>query len=346
MNAEIPRAIRKVPVHILKGEQVDTYSSILIALLKAARLNKFFPDPASLINLFSFHSPMKNLGLYETLEINELTGLPTEKDTVRVITDKDMALKVLRESSLEELEKKYEMIPSDVNRRRLLRYRYYMALGEVVMPKLFNMELVLRSIDEKEHTAYFTVILDRFDLSENLFARYTIFLYQIDSRWIRPQIELSGDDFSYTENFRNVIARYAASESEFAFVILNDIKNVGVEEVVRARIGPLYFSGVYCPEGIERLVDNFPGSFILSLPTDRASVSIKEDRNNDPFAMLYREFLHNDAREVYEKRFGQTGYHVFKDRKFVCTKNIEGHFKEFLKNIGTKNVVYSVENIK
>ena len=333
---------KKLPVHILRGAQAETYSQVVAAMLNAARLNKFFPDPSLLLNMVSFLSPSRSHGLYDALEINVSTGLPSEREVVRIITDKELGLKQLKEATREELEEAFRSNPSEVNRRRLSRYRYYKDLAGAAVPQLFAIDMKLRSIEVKKNTAHFTVVLDRFDASENLFVRYTILLRQTDSRWTRAQIELSGDDFTYTENFRNAIAKCTSSESEFAFVPLNDLRNVAVEEVMRARIGPLYLSGVQCPKGIDRLLEEAPGSFILSLPTDRTSVSIREDRNNDPFSMLYRDFLSEEAREVHAEKARVLNYHVYKDRKFICTRNIEELLRTFLKNINARNVVIAI----
>ena len=66
------------------------------------------------------------------------------------------------------------------------------------------------------------------------------------------------------------------------------------------------------------------------------------DRRAD-FAMLYREFLQDDAREVYESKAREAGYHIFKDRKFVCTGNVEASLKAFLQKIEANNVVLGVQ---
>jgi len=162
------------------------------------------------------------------------------------------------------------------------------------------------------------------------------------SRDIQPLFDIEMklrmvDTEKYTAFFNNTI-----DESEFAFILLNDLEHVVVEEVQRCRIGPLYFRGLNIPGGMEEIFEKHPGAFILSLPTDRASIHIKKDKNNDPLTQMYRDALDPGARELRDQKAEMTGYCVYKERKFVCTKNVLTDFRKFLKERNARCVVRGV----
>jgi hypothetical protein len=207
----------------------------------------------------------------------------------------------------------------------------------------------LRQVDDIKRVTYFTTIFERYDPGEGVFVRYTIQLAQHHARWSKAQIELQGDDLEYTQAFRNVISRYSSDEAEFAFILLSDLPNISVQEVVRARVGPLWYDGVQMPAEIEALMAKHPGNFILNLPSERVNApsdkvasSVREDKNCDPFARFYRDSLVPEVRPLAEARAEKLGYHVFKERKFCCTRGIELPFKEFLHKHGHRCVIYRV----
>lgn len=332
--------IKKIQTIVLDGDRVEGYIKILTRLLSGARLNKFFPPHQQMINLLHFMIPKNNRGFYNKLRINRDTGFPVEKEISRVITDWQISGKTLKENTEMELEERYGQNPVEVNERRLRRFRYHRDLSQKKILNMFRLEMALRSLDTEKYIAFFNVTLDRFDASTSLFSRYTMVVGQEDPQWGRSQVLLNGDDLKYTKNFRNLMSKYTIDEAEFAFVLLNDLKHVVVEEVQRCRIGPLYFKGVRIPKGMDEIFKKHPDAFILSLPTDRASLHIKEDKNNDPLTIMYRDALEPDARELRDEKAKQIGYSVYKERKFVCSRKAVSDFRKFLKKRGARCVVY------
>lgn len=330
------------PPIVLEGDRVEGYLNMLIRLVEGGRINKFYPDPARIRSLLHFFVPKNNYGIYEKLLINRETGFPVEKEITRVVADRELAPKTLNTENLADLEARYRENPSPVNERRLNLFKYHRDLLRVDVPGLHNMEIKLRTLDTDKYIAYFNVILDRFDVSTGLFIRYTMVVGQEDPQWSSSQVQVEGDQLKYTRGFRNLISRYTADEAEFAFVLLNDLEHVVVEEVQRCRLGPLYFNGVNIPEGMEVIFEKHPQAFILSLPADRASIYIKEDRNDDPLARMYRESLQQEARELRDRKAESIGYHVYKERKFACSKTVLSDFRKFLKSRGARCVVYGV----
>jgi hypothetical protein len=332
----------KSPTITIKGERVRTYAEMVIRLIRGGRPNKFYPDHEEICNLFHFLMPENCYNFYDSIEINFETGLPIEKEITRVIVDREIAPKTMGEDTEEKLRSQMERNPTEVNIRRLNRYFYHRDLLTRPLPLLMNVALKLRSVDTRKYIAFFNAEVDRFDLGSEMFAKYTLVVGQEDPRWKSAQVQLVGDDLKYTQGFRNLLSQYTVNEAEFAFILLNDLPAITIEEVQRCRIGPLYFKGVRIPEGMEEIFRKHPDTFILSLPSDRASIHIKEDVNNDPLVRMYRDTLDSAGRELRDRKAEITGYHVFKERKFVCTKNALNDFRAFLGRHNARCVVYGV----
>ncbi len=335
--------VKHTTVITLKGDILKTYLNILIKLVRGGRLNKFFPDAQKICNLFNFLYPENCYNLYDSLSINYDTGLPSEESITRVIVDRRMAEEHINKESEDVLRKEYEKDPTPVKKRRLNRFLYYEDLIRTPLPNSLSLTLKLRSADVNNYIAYFNAEIERFDISSQMFTKYTLVVGQEEAKWLeKQQVILVGDTLKYTQRFRNLLSEYTVNEAEFAFVLLNDLKGVKVEEVKRCQIGPLYFKGVKIPEGMEEIFQKHPNAFILSLPTDRASIYIKEDKNNDPLVRMYRDTLDPESRKLRDKKAEQIGYHVYKERKFVCTRNALRDFRLFLKKRGARCVVYGV----
>lgn len=326
----------------IENQEAENYINTLIKLIEGGRINKFFPDSACLINLLSFLKPSLNYNLYSDILINPYTGFVAEKDITRVAADWQLSRKTLQGESLAQLEQKYKDNPTPVNERRIRTYKYHRDLSQKPILPLINIDTKLRSLDTEKYIAYFNIVLDRYDLAASLFVRYTIVAGQEDPAWQMSQVVLEKDELKYTKGFRNLISKYCTNESEFAFILLNDLKNVVVEEVQRCRIGPLYFKGVKLPEGMEPLFEKYPDAFVLSFPTDRTSIYIKEDKNDDPLAVMYRDSLDLDAKTLRDRKADLIGYHVYKERKFACSRNMLSDFRKFLKEKNARCVVYGV----
>lgn len=311
--------------------------------MRGGRLNKFYPDPEGLDSLYK---AMGDLPEEEpSLLISLKTGMPGEKEISKIIADKELAPRILKAASPEELQKRGDA----ASLRMLKKHAYFTFLDQSRIPRRTHLEMWLRQVDENKRIAYFTTIFERFDPTEGVFVRYTIQLAQQHARWSKAQVELQGDDLQYTQGFRNVISRYSSDEAEFAFILLSDLPNIEVQEVVRGRVGPMWFDGVLMPPEIEDLMKKHPGNFILNLPSERvnapsekAASSVREDKNCDPFARFYRESLSPEVRGLADARAEKLGYHVFKERKFCCTRGIETPFKQLLARHGHKCVIYRV----
>ncbi len=330
----------RAPQALLGAEAAEIYLAMLRRLLQTGRLNRFFPDAARLEALMGFLAPSGRVGAYPGLEVNLRTGLPAEPAVGRVLSERDVSAKFLAGVHLAALAGKTD--PSPAEQHLLDQARFHQRLQQASLPGWIRLDLALRRIETDKRRAFFTTVFDRFDASEELFVRYTVQLYQHHGRWARPLVDLQGDDLEATGPFRTVISRYHSDEAEFAFVLLSELPAITVEEVVRCRVGPLWFEGVEMPPEVAELLAAHPGSFILHFPTDRAGLTVREDGNRDPFSVLWRQVLQPEARELAERKARELGYHVHKDRKFACTRAVVGPFSEWLKARGARCVVYPV----
>lgn len=317
------------PTTALGPETAEIYCAMARRLLQAGRLNRFFPDPEGLDGLLRFLAPSARPGDFAGLELNLRTGFPTEKAVGLVLSEGELSEKFLAGLNRAALDS-----------RLAQKVQYHEQLAAARLPRRVRLELALRRIEGEQNRAYFTTVFERFDPTEELFVRYTVQLYQHHGRWTKNLVELLGDDMEATGPFRNVISRYHADEAEFAFILLSELPAITVEEVVRGRVGPLWFEGVEMPPEFEELLRKHPGSFILHFPSERAATSIKEDRNHDPFAPMYRDSLAPGPRELAEKKARDLGYRVFKERKFACTRAIAEPLGALLKERGHRCVVY------
>jgi len=294
----------------LEGESLERYVARLTALIDAARLNKLFPDPRRVNAVYRAMRPSQG-----RITVDPRSGLPSEKDVSRVFTDAQLAAQAVQEPAVGD---------SAAARRHRERHDYYESLRRDPPGEPVSLSLSLRRVDDTQQKAHFTVVFDRFDLAEAVFVRYTIQLAQKSSRWTRQQVELIGDDLSYTRNFRNVISRFTSDEAEFAFLLLSDLPNIEVEDVVRGRVGPLYVESASVPAEYQPLVRD--GAAVLHLPMDRAGKSVPRDGSGDPLTLLYRDFLRRtggaEAADPIDARAKSLGYHVWKERKLCCTPEV------------------------
>lgn len=285
-------------------------------------------------------APSARPGDFRGLELNLRTGLPTEKAVGQILSERDLSDKFLAGLDQEALRRKPD--PSELDLRRLQQAAYHRDLLASRLPRRTHLDLSLRRVESDKQRAFFTTVFERFDPTEELFVRYTVQLYQHHGRWTRQLVELQGDDVEATGPFRNVISRYHADEAEFGFILLSELPAITVEEVVRGRIGPLWFEGVEMDPEVQALLQAHPGSFILHFPSERAALDIKEDRNHDPFSGTWRDALEPPARDLALQKARALGYHVYKERKFACTRAIAGPFGALLKERGSRCVIYPV----
>ncbi|MAG56330.1 MAG: hypothetical protein CMJ83_08580 [Planctomycetes bacterium] len=328
----------------LRGRAAETYARSVRRLVAGGRLNRFFPDARSLVALFDLLAPSGSQGTHDEIEVGLGTGLPTERMVTRVQADASIAAEACHDAEAIDPTLRDLAAGANADDAFVRRYRYHRALLAHPPPPSFSMRRELRRADPEARAAWLTVTLDRFDLAAECFVRYTILLRHEDPRWSRSQVRLDEDDLEVSENFDNLVARATARDAELVFILLSRVPSITVENVTRCRVGPLWFAGIEAPDPIRDLLADHPGEFILSLPLDRADVSGRAHRNGDPFGLGYREALSRAARGEVDELRKELGYHVRRERKFVCTPGAAQALRDQLKRSKKPCVIYEAKS--
>ncbi len=333
--ASIPKNQARAPARFLElaGDDLERYCRTAAALIRAGRLNKWYPEPEGCAAYLEALSPSWRRGAYSGARISLSSGLPALQDILSVQVDKSLCSEFLA-GQRERAEAGRGQTP-----KVAAKTAYYQKLAGAVLPPLHRLEVKLRRIFPEKGAAAFEASIDRYEPSEADFVRYTLFLEQKDASWEDALIERRGDYSRQTDLFRTKMERYLQDESELAFLLLGKMPGVRVEEITRTRIGPLWSPWVPAPEG---WIPADSGEYILHFPMDKASVYLDGDRDDDPFSTMYRRFLSEETRSLVEKEASQLGYRVHKDRKFACTAKAAGRLREKLSMTKTNNIIYTL----
>jgi hypothetical protein len=310
-----------IPTRTLSGADEEAHLATLIAAVRAARLNAQFPDSRQLAAHLGALGPRVHRGLYDGLEVDLRSGLPSYKEWTRAQTDVRIAADQLRQlGPRAQLEERARRSPgSAVHQRQLLKHLYYSDLVGVELAPLGDMTVTLRKLDPAARRAHVHVVLDKLDVS-GTFVRYSIDLAQTDDGRAAPIVTLDGDAASATESFRSLVYAFTSYDAEFTFVKLAALGNLAVERVVKGVVGPVCVAWTRAPDALRPLLG--PGRLVAMFSLDMAATDLAADRDNDPFEDLLKEGLSAEARAGYEEARRRYGYKVFKDRKFVASRDL------------------------
>lgn len=326
----------------LAGADADRYIDMLVRAIRGARLNAIFPPERPLCTHLSFLAPEHNGGVYPQLHLAPQSGLPGARDIFRVKIDGDLAADFLADVA--------ERPAPAADSRLARKIPYYTRLASAQLMPLSRMSVELRQHIVAERQALFRVVYDRFDIASCQFARYTILLSQSDRFWRKPHVVVSDADLAApTESFRRIVGRFTADEAELAFVLLSRVEGIAVEDVRRARVGPLLLPGARIGGPIEALLDREQTPeygdeprFILCLPEDRAGLEVAAHASGDPLARLYREAVGDDARALIDAKADELDYRVSKERKFVCSHGLRGPLSQLCRDLGAPSIVRGI----
>ncbi len=335
-----PAGLAKIPCLTLRGDAERRYVRTTLRALRRARLNLHYPDARRLGSHLGALGPEVHRGLYPGLQIDSRSGLPTYREWTRVQTDRLLAAELLaRLGDERSLQAKARAAPDSIHARQLRKHGYYTALGAVRLAPLGDMDVALRRVDSSRQTAWFHVILDKLAASGH-FVRVTLDLRQRAGVFARPMVTLDDDTAQHTERLRSLIYRFGSLDAELVLMELMALDDIEVERVVRGVIGPLWFAGVGAPAPLQPLLARHPEGVVASFALDMAANDVASDRNNDPFMASLAGRLSADAQQGYERARGSYGYHVFRDRKFVCSPELVGPLRALCVAAGTNNIIY------
>lgn len=338
MNELLPGA--KVPSILLEGEAESNYVDRLKTIFRRSRLNAHYPDARHLTSHVATLSPDFHRGMYDGVQVDTRTGLPTYREWTRAQTDVRLAPNQLRNlGPRSELERKARRDDDSIHERLLHKYDYYADIQAHDLVPLGDMTVRLRRIDEKRSMAYFNVILDKLDVS-GVFVRYTIDVGQRRDSVSRIANVDAREVANQTEDFQSLIYRFTSLDAEFTFVKLATMGGLAVERVIKGIVGPFYFDFVDTPDFVRSFVEEH--GFLATFGLDMAATDIADDKDNDPFSEFFDNRLTEEGRAGYEAARGKLSYKVFKDRKFVSERRAVGAVRALCAEFDTRNIVYGV----
>ena len=322
---------------------MDEYVDRVSRALRRARLNHCYPDARKLSAHVAAMGHDFHQGLYDELEIDPRSGLPTYKEWTRVQTDREIARTELAGlGSLEHLEERAARRPDSIHGKQLLKHLYYEALLKVEIAPLAAMDVALRRVDADKRTAHFHVVLDKLDAT-GVFVRFSVDLAQTASAWSKPVVVLEKEDARHTEGFRSLIYRFTAMDAELTHVKLAALGGLAVERITKGTIGPFYHTAEGAPEAFEEMLCAAEtGAMISTYSLDMVAPDLAQDRDNDPLEDPLSSHLTDEGLQGYERARKQYGYKVFKDRKFVVSADLVAGMRTWCRDAGTKNIIYKL----
>lgn len=345
MSAEV-RGQSAIAATILRGEAQDLYIRRFLAIIRAARLNNHYPDGRRLAGHVRAMSPEVHGGIYDGLQINLDSGLPTYREFTRVQTDVTIAAEQMKAlGARAALLKKVQERGHDIYAKQLAKYDYYDSIADLRLMPLGAMDVALRRIEPGQRVAHFYITFDKLEAS-GVFIRFRIALSQRNAVWNQEVVQLDAEQASHTEEFQSLVYRFSAMDAEFVFAKLAVLPGVEVESVTRTTVGPFYFSDLQrerASGGYGAPFDDLlreEGSFVAHFAIDQAGREVREDRDNDPFRELFESDLIRSMGAHYEQARGALGYKVFRDRKFVVSRGLEGALRALCAKRQTRNIVY------
>lgn len=330
----------KVPSTVLTGDAERQYIQRLLRIVRAARLNLYYPDARAVRAHIEAMGPDIHQGLYDGVEVNLKSGLPTYKTWTRVQTDVTLAQDQLRQLGARSAMAR-KATEGSIYEKQLKKIDYYTTLIDRPLATLGSMDVALRRIDPETKQAWFHVVLDKLDAS-GLFVRYVIELSQVSEGFSKQVVTLDDETASHTEAFQSLIYQFTSLDAEFTYAKLNAISGLHVERVAKGVIGPFYFISSQAPESLRPILENNPGAFVAMCSLDMVADDIADERNNDPLESFFAERLSEEARAAYDLGRERSTYKCFKDRKFIVPRALKRPVHDFCTQRQTKNIIYTI----
>jgi hypothetical protein len=297
---------------ILQDPTATAHLSALRALLAVARPGAQYPDGRSLSERLRF--------LPIPLEIDPRSGLPALKALSQVDADRALAP--------EFLEKHAAALPD-----RAPRYR---ALAEASLESLHRVQV--RLIHRDRDASRVQIVRDLLDPASGCLVRFTVVALQ---RGEGQVAFVRGDLSRPTPQLTHAVEEAASGDAEMALLALAKLPGLIPEDVIRGQLGPFCTAQVPGPSLLAPVLACAPEGAVLHLALERAGSTVPEDRCLDPLASLYRDALQDEARARVEARRAELGYRVVKERRLVCSPELEAPLKIALSAAGARLVVRS-----
>jgi hypothetical protein len=327
-----------------QGPDAERYISMLTRALRSARLNTFFTDSRALISHVEPLAPSITSDLYEGVEVNLHSGLPTYREWTRVQTDVQIAAEQLAQlGPRAPLATRAASARDPIFAKQLAKHDYYTKLRGRALAPLGAMTVSLRRVDAAQRRAWFHVVLDKLDVS-GVFVRYAIDLSQQSGVWNEQVVRLDAEHARHTQGFQDLIYQFTSLGSVFTWAKLTSIQGLELERISRGVVGPIYLSPEYAPEPLQAVWDGVQveHGFIATFGQDIISNDIAEARDNDPLTGLLPDPVPADARATFNAVRANAGVNHYLERKFVVPRAMVPNMNAFCMSRGTRNIVYGI----
>lgn len=325
----------------LTGQAERAYVERLTTILRRARLNLYYPDARRLASHLRVLHPEVHRGLYDGVELDLRSGLPTYPEWTRAKTDVEVADEQLATlGTRAALAAKAAGSDAPIHDKQLNKHDYYTEISGRELARLGDMEVRLRRVEHERQTAFFHVVFDKLDKS-GLFVRYAIDLAQTSTGWSKPVVRLDAETAQHTEGFQSLIYKFSSFDAELTFGKLAGLGGLQVERVARGTVGPIYWSADQAPEPLRELFAE-PDDFVATFGLDMVADDIDADRSNDPLFDAADQGISAEARRAFRTARLKVGCHLFRDRKFVVPRARVAAVRQLCERWGTRNIVYGV----
>lgn len=334
----------------------STYLGMLGRAIRAARLNKTFPERRQLEGTLRALAAESHHGLYDGIYLDSRSGLPNMASFTRPLADRGVGADALRgyadQASLDAKREQAEVFARLASKRR-----YYELLQTLTLAPVDEHRVLLRRHEPDASRASFRVELTKLDGS-GAYLRVVIELTQISSVWSHKLVDLDteGEVASGTEALRGMVYRFASYDAETLFIRLHELEGVTVERVQRGILGPVRFaipSGGGVVTVLESKPDPIEGAWnaavsargddalmLASFATDVAALDVREEKSNDPLSPLLSAGIRDVERARYVILRERHPFRVYKDRKFVVSPSLVAGVRDACSQAGCKNLVY------
>ena len=287
------------------------YLKLLRSLLAVARPGSLFPDAAPLDHWLELLGRPNARGRHVPFTVHAGSGLPARRSLERLTRTQHVARAVLREAG------------ARVDRAARA---FSSALAASDLPPLSA--ITARLVARARGAERFVVVHERFDVKTGCPVRYTAQLEQRKARHLSVE---RGEQARVSERFSRELAIACDDSAEDAWLSLTSMEGLTVSEVVRGQLGPLTTAlggeAVFGP-----LVAQ--GGGVLALLLERAGSSVATDHDGDPWKRL-------DSSELAGRRREALGYRVSRERRLVCTPELEASVRRLVAATGRPLVVRS-----
>jgi len=326
---------------MLTADAADRFLDRVSALVRAARLNTYFPPAERLLrNLCALHSRTHG-GLYPQLSLEGRAGLPSLKEWARVQNDLEMAESAM--SGLPPLASLRERLGTDPEgKERLRKLEYCSRLLALAPPPLESMDVELRHLEEDCGIVHVRVIVDSV-LPDGLLLRWTVELAE-SLKLVESQELLirNGEGFYPTPELAAQLSMLSTAPlgSEQAFLNLSALPGVTVQRVAKATLGPFCLGELPPAAPFGPLLAIAGGAF-ATFSFEVAGRDVVRDGSNDPLPHMLLESLAPDVLAECERSRIRLGYRVYRDRKFTTDATTQPVLESLCHAAGTRNIIYT-----